>query len=715
MESSPPASGVAAPARVAPAPSRPEPAGDQPAGAEPGERRAADRWSRLLRGRLDRSAVTVGELIVFGLATAIAVVALVSLATAHLGVHGLVTVGFGSALLLAVLAVLTRLKAAMPRVVLDLPGLFPTAVTGLLGLFMFLPGFHYVAGDKDPGGYVSHAFSIARTGSYDIIDPLMTTPGLPLQFQAPGARFPAVWVHDLAAGQIVPQFYHLWPALLGTAYDVKGYGGLANTAPLLGVVAVMLAVLLTRRIAGAVAGWAVGALLTTNMMEVWQAKYPTAEILAQMLYLAALLGVVLAIQTRWRWPALVAGLLVGIGYLNRADALLLVLFAVGTLAVLWVIRRFDARAGWFAIGLGAVLPYGLWQAYGPAKTYTLGNAVPKLSVVLGLIVLSVVAALLLRPPLAPLARWVTARAENPRVQRWIGSAVLLLAIGLFILGGLRPKLGPAYMNYNGRTIRSYDEQSLHRLSWFLTWPGLAVMLVGIGWVALRRWTPSGWLVLVPTAGLLVLYCYQANNSPYLMWWGRRFISSVVPGIVVLIAFGLAWLWVLRIGSRGWRVGVPAALALTTFVLVVQLNQSLPVRSHDEWGGSRGVVAELAGLAGDKQGIYLWDRARYCCASPQQMFAPPLWLVENEQSVLLPARAQQASYVAAYLRQFPERPVFLVYDDGTAPPPMPGINVTVAKRLGAVLPHWEESSIERPDGARQIPFSFTVYRVEPATG
>src|SRR5207237_120384 len=134
---------------------------------------------------------------------------------------------------------------------------------------------------RDPGGYVDHAFAIARYGSYTFTDQLLATHGLPVQLVGPGARFPAVWVHDMATGQIVPQFYHLWPALMATSYEARGYGGLANTGPVVGVIAVMLAVAVARRVAGPLAGWATGVLLATQMMEVWQAKYPSAEILAQ--------------------------------------------------------------------------------------------------------------------------------------------------------------------------------------------------------------------------------------------------------------------------------------------------------------------------------------------------------------------------------------------------------------------------------------------------
>jgi hypothetical protein len=673
------------------------------------------------RRRFEPGAVTVGELLVFAAATVVGVVALVSLAAAHAGHHSLATVGAGSALLLAALGALAWFGRGRPRVVADVPGLLLLAGFGILALVMFVPGFHYVAGDKDPGGYVMHAYAIARTGSYQIHDPLMTTPGLPVQLTGPGARFPGIWVHDAAAGVIVPQFYHLWPALMATAYDLHGYGGLANTGPLLGVLAVLLAVALARRLGGWVAGAGVGLLLTTNMMQVWQAKYPTAEILAQALYLGALLGIVLAVQTRWRWPALVAGILVGVGYLDRADALLLVLAAVGGLACLWVLRRFDARAGWFAAGLAAVTPYGMWQAYGPAGLYSRMTGIPSLAEVLAAIAVCAVGAVALRPVLAPVTRWLDARWADRGLQRRAGWVFLAGACLLFVLALLRPLFETDTTPYQGRIIQTYDERNLYRLSWFFTWPGLLLMMLGVAVILLRRWSALSWLVLALTGGLLVLYCWHARNSPYFMWVGRRFVPTVVPGMLLLSGLALAWLWSvrpagLRLAGRrlpALRLAGPAvAVGLAGFITVIQLQQSLPLRSHDEWGGSDGVVRAVAELSGNQQGVYLWQRAAYCCAAPQLLFASPLWLVEDEQSMLLPgSEAAVPAFVQAYVRHFPDRPVFLVYDRAGRPPPLPGLAVTPVARFTGGLPHWLESSLTRPAVAQQIPYDFTVFRVQ----
>jgi hypothetical protein len=658
--------------------------------------------------------VTVAEVVTLGAAGLLGVLATVALATAHLGVFGLAPVLGATLALAAGIAALARSGvAAPPRIALDPAGLLPVAAGAALALVLFLPGFQYAGGGADPGVYVMHAIAISRDHSVWIHDPLLAAGSLPVQVASPGARFPGIWISDAQTGTILPQFYHLWPALLATSYTAGGYGALVATTPLLGVLGVALTAAVARRLAGPVASWAAALLLSTNMMEVWQAKYPTTEILCQVVFVGALLGVLLSVQTRWRWPALVAGLLVGIGYLGRPDGILLVLLAVGILALLWVLRRFDARAWWFAVGLGVVLPYAFWQAYGPAATYTRANGVPGLAVMLGLIAVCAVGALLLRPVLARVVGRVDRLLADDRARRWVGRLVTLAAVGLFALARVRERLfGPDYVYYGPRLIRSFDEINLQRLSWFFTWPGMLLMLAGIGVVALRRhWSPSAWLVTVPTVVLMAFYVWHARNSPYFMWVGRRYIPSVVPGIVLLIALALAALWAWRVRWR-LRLGVPLAVALVAFVGGVQLSQSLPLRGHDELGGSYRIAQSVAALSGAEKGIYLWAPVTNCCAQPSMMFGSPVWLIGGEDSAMLPSGPRVGPYVQQYARTFPDRPLFVVYPAGTALPRLPGLATTPVRRFAGTLPHWEQSTNHRPDHAEQIPYDFTVYRVSP---
>jgi hypothetical protein len=266
-------------------------------------------------------------------------------------------------------------------------------------------------------------------------------------------------------------------------------------------------------------------------------------------------------------------------------------------------------------------------------------------------------------------------------------------------------------------IRTFDEINLQRLSWFFTWPGMLLVLAGVVVVALRRrWSPSAWLVTVPTVVLMAFYMWHTLNSPYFMWVGRRYVPSVVPGMVLLIALALAALWAWRVRLRPGgrlRLGVPLAVALVAFVGGVQLSQSLPLRGHDELGGSSQVAQSVAALSGAEQGIYLWAPVTECCAQPAMMFGSPVWLIGEQDSALLPSGRRVGPYVRQYARTFPDRPLFVVYPAGTPLPSLPGLTTTPVRRFAGALPQWEESTNHRPDHAQEVPYDFTVYRVTPA--
>jgi hypothetical protein len=644
-----------------------------------------------------RATLTVTDLVAGVPVVVLAVVALASLVLAHAHRHSLPGVLVLSAVALAGLGFACR----RVRVVGDRWGVVAVLGCGALAAVMFLPGFSYGVADKDPGGYVAHAVEIAREGSYSFVDPALAHPTLRVDLQSPGARLSGIWVRDSGSGLIVPQFFHLWPALLATSYDVAGFGGVTATTPLVGVVAVMALVALLRRVGGVAAGLIGGALLATNMLQVWQAKFPTTEVLAEALFVGTLLAVVVAVQERWRPAAFLAGLLVGVGFLNRADAWLLVMLAAGALAAFWVSRRGDDLVLWGGVGLAALLPYAAWQAYAAAATYSHANHVPSLPVTLALLAALAVVAAVVRAVAPPLALGVRAR--------WRLGVALCVACGLLlVVGFLRPKLfGVDHYLSQGRRFRSYDEQSLRRLSWFFTLPGIAVAFLGVVAVALRRWRTEVWVVVAPTLLLLPLFAWHSRNSSRLMWWGRRYVSHVVPGLVVLIAlalaFGLVWEW------RGRRpLRAPAAVA-ALFLLVVFAHQSLELRSHDEFHGSIGVASRISALSGDQRGIYLWQRPTRCCTHPTVLWATPVWLELGEVSALMPGdEPRRRSYVEAFRAAFPGEPVFVVWEGTDPPGNVPGL--TPVLHLAGAMPSWEESDTARPGHANPVPYDLTVYRV-----
>jgi hypothetical protein len=657
----------------------------------------------------ERASLSLGELIVFAAAVLVGLVALVSLAAAHLHHHTPAVVGSVSVILvIAVLVLVYRFDRRPVR--LDLAGLLPIVFGLAFAALMLFPGFQYGTGDRDPGAYVEHAVAISRTGGITFPDDLVQQklPG----GVSPGAEWPAMWDAPGHPGQIFPQFYHLWPALMATAKDAGGFTGLFNTGPLVAVIAICLAIAVARRLAGLPAAWAVGALLSSNMLQVWQAKYPSSEIFGQMLFVAALLGVVLAIRTGSRAAAFAAGCFVSLSFLERADGVVVIVISWIALCALLAARRFDRRAAWFTVGLLLLLPYAFYQAYDLARAYTLVNGVPTMAKVLeGMIGLAVLAALLAWRP--QVVQRLTAVVRNRTVQLWLGSVFVGVSGLLALIGGLRPILfGQDFLYYGTRRIRSYDEISLIRLSWFFSIPGMCLMFGGFMYVAWRKWRFDLWLLALPTAGLLTLYCYHVRNSPYLMWATRRFVTTVVPSMVLMMGFGAALAIVLlrRFLPKLVALGVVAAFVIG--LVVFNLSESWPLRSHNENGGSIEIEMQVAALAGSQKGVFVWERTTYCCNSPYQLFGGPLFTIAGQSSALLPTRPGPAAVLTTYVDHFKStsRPVFYIADKKGAPPNMPGVTTTKVTEIAGVLPHWEETYITRPKKRHDYPFDFTVYRL-----
>jgi hypothetical protein len=657
-------------------------------------------------------AVDVAEVLALAAVLGVGLLAWAGLALADTGHYRLIWAAGLTVLAGAALGLAAWRARPRPRLAADRPTLAVLAAVGLVAAVLFFPGFAYGIG-KDPGAYVSHAISIARTGAADLQDPAVArVPRVETMREDPQARFPGIWVKDRAAGRAIVQFYHLWPSLLASGFAAGGYTGLANLTPACGLLAVLLVVLAARRAFGLAAGAVAGLLLAANMLQVWHAKYPSSEVFTQLLIAGALLGVVVALQTGWRPAAGAAGLLLGLVYLARADALLLLLLACGVGCALLVTRRFDARAGWFAAGLAVTLPYGFLQAYVLARRYTLANLVPDWPVVAAAIVGALAGAVLLRRFAPEPGRWAARQLEDQRVQRRIGVAVVAAAAVALVVGFLRPQLfAPVYAVINGRPTRTYDEASLIRLSWFLTVPTFGLALGGLALVALRRWRAAAWTMALPVLLLLPLYAYRAQVSTRLLWWTRRFVPVILPGLVVLAAVALGAGLTLAAGWGRWRRVVQAGAALAVAALLaVYLGQSLPLRHYQEHGGSFETVQRIARAAGGRQGVFLWQQGAGGLDEISYLLGGPVWMQQGQVSALLP-RQPSPAYVQSFVRGFPGQPVFLVAPGAAAPRGYAGLRLRAVDQVAYPMPVWEETYVRRPSKATVVPLRLSIWRVE----
>jgi len=654
----------------------------------------------------------------------VAVLGTVALALAQLDrFDGLLAIGITLAVVLV--AALGVRRVAPTGLARDRVGMGVSALALALAAAWFLPGAPYLLGDKDPGVYVTHSIAIERGGSTQVEDPVLERidPAQVVQL-TPGARFPGLWIDPDDPTAILPQFYHLWPSMQAVGVDLAGgqAGGAFHLTPLLGALAVVVLGLAVRASLdgpeGAVAGVAAGALVAVNMMEVWQARYPTTEVLSQLLLVGALLGATVAMRTGWRPASAAVGLLASVGFLARPDGILLVGLVAVALGLLVATRQDPSNLRWLAGGLLVPLPYAIWNAYEAARNYTLGNDIPPLRTFAGALALIAVAAAAGRAAWGALERRTAGKhaadppdpPERPeRLPRWLAVPVLVATGALLLFFWYRGDLlGEVVSDYNGTEIRTYDELNLQRIAYFTTRLALVGAFAGLVVMLLRSRLP-GRLAVLCLPGLVVtpVYLWAARNSPRLMWWGRRYVPMVLPTLLVLAAVFFAYLLVRR-GRLVWP-GRIAGAAMLAFLLVDGAGQSLDLRGHREMAGSSTLVDRVDAARGEADGVYLWRYPDSGIYDASRNLGGPMLTVHGQPSTLLhpePTQAEVDMYVAA----FPDHEVFVVTQGTELPGTIDPARFELVDDFVGQLSIWEETLLERPDEAISIPVPVRIYRL-----
>ncbi|WP_436793005.1 hypothetical protein [Actinospongicola halichondriae] len=651
--------------------------------------------------------VTTAEVGILGATLALAVVGVAALATAQLGVFSIASVALSSGVTLAALALAIR-RLGLP-VRFDPLELVMVGIVFLVAVFMFFPGFPYNYADKDPGAYVVHAHGIAREGSVIIDDEIIEQAGdVPGALFSPGQRFPGIRVtEDGTGGQ--SQFFHYYPALLAVASAAIGQSAVFHVNPLIGVLSVLVVALVARRLGGLVAGTVAGVVLSVSMSQVWQAKSPSSEVLAQLFFHGVLLAVILSIRTRSRGVALVGGLLVSVGFLNRPDGILGILLVAGLGALVIAADRVDGRFWAFAAGAGLLLPYGLLNAYDLRVGYSLGNDMPSMPVVLGLMTACVLGGVVLR---AARLRWWDAIWSRIQALSWPETRItttiglVFTAVTTLVMVGFwyrEDLLGLAYTHLLGpEPTRSYDERNLQRLAFYTTIRALPLSVLGLAILTTGKWRITRWVFALPGVALLAVYLWEAQISPRMMWWVRRYVPTSIPFIVITGAVAVGW-----IASRRNRLVASLSIPVVALLLVAHLDLSLPLRSHREFANSYDFSRDIADVSGDEQGLFLWERPTQGIYDPSRNFGSVLWLTWDELSVLLPEDPTDA-IVAEYASRFPEHPVFIVSHGATPPPTLSGSNLTLARELKTSLPLWGEALTVLPTEPQQLGVHVSVW-------
>ena len=465
--------------------------------------------------------------------------------------------------------------------------------------FLFLPPYEAAVDGGDATVYLNLSRKIAETGALVFDDPLLRD--LPVAAREelflnrqPGdsgygryARFPGGFtIPEIAEPEVTSGFSPLFPVLAALFQQVSPPRGALFVAPLFGVLSVGGLFLVVAHLGGIRTGLLAALLAAAALPQIWFARYPVPETVAQFFVVAGLLALLAAFRDDRPWLAAAAGGFLGLACFAKIDLIVLLSVALTAFVAWRLLARPEGRGRCVVFLLGAfglVLAHNVVHYLLYPSDYTLwvgqqlqrGSVLPRLAAVgLTAVLLAAAGAVLM----AARGQWRRLGPAAPRAVGW--GLVGLLA---------------AYALVYATTFAGRWPDPLFWLSWYLPWPVLGLSVIGLLWLLWSgragRASQGLSFLLILTGVVSLHYLYNPLEPGEHIWSMRRFVPVVLPGLLAVVAMGAGRLveWV----YFEFRTVATTALAAVLVGLVGAPSAS--VLGERLWAGVLDQSAALAGI------------------------------------------------------------------------------------------------------------------------
>jgi hypothetical protein len=515
---------------------------------------------------------------------------------------------------------------------------------------------------------------------------------------------------NLSGDVVQPQGAKMLPAVLSVGGWVDGVTGVLATNIVIGGIGILAVYLVARRLLGPLAALGPAALVALTVSHIGLSRSPYSEPLTLLLIVASI---------AWAWRGLEEGrigALVAAGATSGATALCRIdggVYALGVLLGVGAVCAWRGKKG-IAPLLAFVVPQaltvgaGYWSLWRWSTSYIerLGSEARTLGIAYAAIAILVVAFQVAIAPflgrlrtlvmarrviLSRIAAVLTALAVVTLASRplWMidrrGTATTSDKFTNNVVGQFQQMEG-----YPVDPTRTYAEHTVTWLSYYLTWPILAIATLGLAIIVWRTFTsqPVAVVFLGAFAVPTLVYLLRPAIVPDQLWAVRRFEPITLPGLAIAAGVGAWWL----VGWAGHRFSTPddrdhathvasiiaaiclVAAPISTYVSVMR-GDTYPVSATPyiyvkEQGGARAEIDKLCRIIDGRPVILsgssgYFGTIRVMCDVPVVLALVPL----------------QKEALARMAKAWGQEPVVVTQDPATVWPTAPALVFTSTMESG----------------------------------
>jgi hypothetical protein len=587
----------------------------------------------------------------------------------------------------------------------------------------------FVIGGADAGVYINLGANIANTGSITIRDPLLGALESPLREAllrpmppgeaAPYYLLPGFYVTNAPPDLITPQFFHLHPAWQAVGYALGGLEAELLITPFWGLLGCLAVYMTVRSLWGW--RWAFLALvaLSFTALQVWFARYPTAEMLTQYLFWTCAWA-----MSRWWEPRRPASLWAGIAgaslgqvFLTRIDTYALLALPVLLALVFTIGRAWRRDAWWFFVPFLLLAAHSALHGWLITQPYfslisslgvriLLRGALPAAAALLAVAVLSILLIPALSRRGAAGSRLDTFARTALRV-----TAVLVVLLALFAYF-VRPELGTirvANYWYGGGTIPTLDRENFVRLGWYLSPLGLALGVGGIAMMLVTAANRRTAFLLAAGGFFSVVFLWRIGANPHQVYAMRRYVPQVLPFFIIGGVFLLRWL-----SQRRPPVGRALAVALTAGWIISIVLLSRPFATQIDYAGLANQIRELDTALPRKAVVLFNDPAQVGVAD---FLGTPLRFLHGRPVFLLRQEAVDGRALADAVAKWHQAgyEVVLLETSAQHPWPLPPSSLGPPREFVLRYRNLENTYDIRPEQIVPVEWRVSIRPINPTEG
>lgn len=420
--------------------------------------------------------------------------------------------------------------SSFPKPTLDKQSLFLIVLIILSGS-LFLHPIEDITGRRDAGVYINTGVNIAETQSIIIQDNDISK--LPKQFQSM-LEFPAFFLVDENQGIIIPGHFHLFQTWLAIMYSIVGLKTSLYIQAIFSTISVIVIFLIGKMLFNTIVGTIASTLLSVNLISIFFAQYPSPEILFQLLIFTGILFFFLYRKTSNAYFGIFSALCFGELFITRIDCFLfLIALAMFYLFSTDYKKRLELDK-LFLITFLIMLSYSILYYKFIANVYISDQiihilTIPLLNQLVYNIPYFIIALILI------IFFICIFNIKDDIGKKYISKLKYLIAffIGLIVIF--------FYITAPEDTI-GFRGTNLISLGWFFTDLLVVLGIIGLFIMFIKNSNSSINMFLYTAMVYSFYYINYISNAPVYPWAMRRYITVVIPALILGIGYFVNYLY-----------------------------------------------------------------------------------------------------------------------------------------------------------------------------